>query len=104
MKQEAKRTGCVQEELVSALAIGALPAEEIPAIEAHITICAVCREDYYALKSVTSGFSGGWPAEDLSPSRSLWDRLGRRISQESGRALTFCAVPELEEVQWEQVA
>ena len=103
MIAEGGRSSCAQAELVGALAIGALPENEISAIEAHIAICAACREDYESLRAVAATF-GAWPADELQPPSSLWDRLAQRISKQDGTRMPSGAAPHLEEPEWEEVA
>jgi anti-sigma factor ChrR (cupin superfamily) len=103
MTSEASRSGCAQAELVGAFAIDALPENEIPAIEAHIAICAACRADYDSLR-VVAGTFGAWPADELQPSLTLWDRLAQRIPKQDGTRLPSDAAPHFEVPEWEEVA
>jgi anti-sigma factor ChrR (cupin superfamily) len=95
--------GCTQAELVTAHALGALPAAEIPAIEAHIAICLACREEFDSLRTVTA-ILPSWPADVLEPSATLWGRLIGRVSQEAGTKPAPSVVPDVEEPSWEDVA
>ena len=97
------QVSCIQADVVAALAVGALPACEIAAVEAHIAICPSCRDEFQSIQAVTATFAS-WPADELMPSRSLWDRLRGRIAQESGSRPSQTELSEIEEPAWEEVA
>jgi len=83
-------------------AVQALPASEVPAVEAQIAACADCRNDVEALRPVVDAFVS-WPTGVLRPSTSLWERLTRRIAAETGQA----ALPAPEapaQPEWEEAA
>jgi quercetin dioxygenase-like cupin family protein len=83
-------------------ALQALPASEVPVVEAQIAACADCRNDIEALRPVVDAFVS-WPTDMLRPSTSLWDRLARRIAGETGQP----ALPEPTrpaEPEWEEAA
>lgn len=83
-------------------AVQALPASEVPVVEAQIAACADCRNDMEALRPVVDAFVS-WPTDVLRPSTSLWERLARRIAAETGLpALPAPARPA--ELQWEEAA
>src|SRR5688572_30436354 len=66
-------------------ALQALPSSEVRAIEAHISSCAACRQEFEALRPIVSSFVS-WPIDVLRPSESLWGRLAERIANETGEA------------------
>jgi quercetin dioxygenase-like cupin family protein len=70
-------------ESASLYAVQALSADEISAYEAHLSTCLECRREVEALRRVVDSFVS-WPTDVLRPSESLWDRLSRRISEETG--------------------
>ncbi len=78
MSPPESATSCIQTELVTALALGALPAQEVAAIKAHLTVCVACRTEYDSLQAVIDVLPA-WPADTLEPDSSLWDRLASRI-------------------------
>jgi anti-sigma factor ChrR (cupin superfamily) len=95
---------CIQTEVVTALALGALPAPEVPAVEAHLAVCAACRAEYDSLQAVVNALPD-WPAESLRPNASLWNRLASRIEDGAPRASTASSAPFLgEEPEWKDVA
>jgi hypothetical protein len=88
-------------ETVRLYALQALPGSEVPLVEAQIAACAECRQELEALRPVLEALAS-WPTDVLRPSTSLWDRLERRITAETGRK----AVPPSPraEPEWEDVA
>jgi quercetin dioxygenase-like cupin family protein len=83
-------------------ALQALPASEVPAVEAQIAACADCRKDVEALRPIVDAFVS-WPTDVLRPSTSLWDRLTRRIAVETGQpVLPEPARPA--EPEWQEAA
>ena len=94
---------CDQAELVSAYAVQALPAGDLPAVEAHIASCAHCRREVDALRPVVDSLVS-WPTDVLRPTSSaLQARLAHRIAAETGRAPVLPA-RQWREPEWEQVA
>jgi anti-sigma factor ChrR (cupin superfamily) len=94
---------CAQSEVTCAHALGALPEDEIPAAEAHIAACPVCRREFESLRAVTERFAA-WPKDVLRPASALQARLARRIAAEAG---TDAAAPpglRWPEPEWEEVA
>ena len=67
-------------ESVSLYALQALPAREVPVIEAQIAACPECRRELDTLRRVADALS---PGNLLRPSTSLWERLARRIGVEA---------------------
>jgi anti-sigma factor ChrR (cupin superfamily) len=68
-------------------ALQALPAGEVPAVEAQIAACPECRRDVETLRPIVDAFVA-WPTDVLRPTGSLWDRLAGRIARETGRPVT----------------
>jgi anti-sigma factor ChrR (cupin superfamily) len=87
----------------SAYALRALPATERRAAEAHIASCAHCREELDKLQPVVAALPS-WPADMVSPSASLQERLARRLAAESGREPVLPSAPQWTEPEWERVA
>jgi len=90
-------------ELVLLHALQALPASEVPVVEAHISGCTECRREMEALRPIIAGFVS-WPTDVLRPSTSLWERLARRIAAETGQAPVVPAPRRRAEPEWEEVA
>jgi anti-sigma factor ChrR (cupin superfamily) len=83
-------------------ALQALPASEVPVVEAQVAACADCRNDLEALRPIVDAFVS-WPTDVLRPSTSLWERLARRIAVETGQpAMPEPARPA--EPEWEEAA
>jgi hypothetical protein len=64
-------------------ALRALPASEIPVVEAQISGCAECRQQIEALGPIMESFIS-WPTDVLRPSVPLWRRIAQRIAEETG--------------------
>jgi hypothetical protein len=90
-------------ERVSLYALQALPAGEVPAVEAQIAGCAACREELEALHPIIGSFVS-WPTDVLRPPTPLWDRLARRIAAETGQEPVSPAPRRPAEAEWEEVA
>ena len=94
---------CGQAELVSAYAIQALPARDVPAVESHIASCAHCRRELEALRPAVDAFVS-WPSDVLRPTASLQDRLAQRIAAETGSEPVPPPPRQWSEPDWEEVA
>jgi anti-sigma factor ChrR (cupin superfamily) len=90
-------------ERVSLYALQALPAGEVPAVEAQIAVCAECREELEALHRIIGSFVS-WPTDVLRPPTPLWDRLAQRIAAETGQEPVSPAPRRSAEAEWEEVA
>lgn len=84
-------------------ALRALPASEIPLIEAQIAGCAECREQIEALRPVVESFIV-WPTDVLRPSVPLWGRVAERIAQETGKPPVSPLPPVPPKTEWEEPA
>lgn len=74
---------CAHAEQVATYALQALPARDVPAVEAHILGCPHCRAELAALRPAVDSLVA-WPADVLRPTRSLCARLAARIAEETG--------------------
>jgi anti-sigma factor ChrR (cupin superfamily) len=90
-------------ERVCLYVLQALPAGELPAVEAQIAACAECREELDALRPVI-GSLVSWPTDVLRPPTPLWDRLARLIAAETGQEPVSPAPRRAAETEWEEVA
>ena len=90
-------------ELVFLYALQALPSSEFPIAEAHISACADCQREMETLRPVIGAFVS-WPTDVLRPSASLWERLARRISAETGQEPVVPELPGRAEPEWEEAA
>ena len=89
---------------MSAYAIRALPAADVPPFEAHLSACRLCRRELAALRPVVDAFVY-WPTDVLRPAASLEQRLAERLAAESGAAPEVVRAPgSWAEPQWEEVA
>jgi anti-sigma factor ChrR (cupin superfamily) len=94
---------CEQSERLYLHALRALPRSEALAVEAHISACSDCQELWSMLSSTIDSFVS-WPTDVLSPSRSVWERLSRRVAAETGADPEPAAASRWEEPEWEEVA
>lgn len=94
---------CDQGDLTSLYALGAMPANELPAFEAHLTSCGECRAWLASLRPVVDTFAF-WPKEILCPPETLRQRLASRIAAEPSRQPALSSPPQFMEPDWEQVA
>jgi ChrR Cupin-like domain len=103
MSQRQERHGCDRTERVALHAIQALPRDESEALRSHIDSCPDCRHELEVLRPVVESFAS-WPTDVLRPSKSLWDRLARRVAAESGTVpLPAAGTPEHSVSEWEEV-
>jgi quercetin dioxygenase-like cupin family protein len=84
-------------------ALQAMPASEVPAFEAHISSCVVCRDELEKLRPVINSFVD-WPTDVLRPAVSLWGRLAERIAAETGKPPLLPPPPPPMKPEWKQVA
>jgi quercetin dioxygenase-like cupin family protein len=103
MKVPAGDGGHEHSESVSLYALRALPASEVPGVEAHIASCSECQRELERIRPVVESFVS-WPADVLRPSTSLWNRLAQRISEETGQAPLSAAPQPWTEAEWREVA
>lgn len=102
MSDAGRKTGCTQIELAGAFAIGALPPEEQPTVQAHIADCRVCQEEVESLRGVLNALPC-WPPDMLHVPSSLWERLAARVTDET-RTSPLTATAPTDEPSWEHVA
>jgi anti-sigma factor ChrR (cupin superfamily) len=91
------------QDLVLLHALQVLPPGETPAVEAHLAACADCRQEMEALRPIVGAFVS-WPTDVLRPSASLWERLSRRIADETGQQPLIPAPQRQPEPEWEEAA
>jgi quercetin dioxygenase-like cupin family protein len=94
---------CVEVERVCAYALHALPPDEIPPVEEHISMCSKCQRELETLRPVVESFVS-WPTDVLRPSPSCFGRLARRIADETGEEPEAPSAPHWSEPEWEEVA
>jgi ChrR-like protein with cupin domain len=83
-------------------ALQALGSNEISAAEAQIATCADCRHELETIQPVIQSFAG-WPTDVLRPLPSLWDRLAKRIADETGQQPFHAISSPAAKDEWEQV-
>lgn len=103
MSSASGRNPCDRAELVCAYALRTLPANDVPAIESHISSCPHCRRELETLRPVIDSFVA-WPTDVLRPSAFLQGRLARRLAAETGGEPVLPAAPQWSEPEWEEVA
>jgi anti-sigma factor ChrR (cupin superfamily) len=84
-------------------ALRALPASEIPVVEAQISGCAECRREAEALRPIVESFVS-WPTDVLRPSVPLWGRLAQRIAAETGKPPVAPPSQSAAKPEWEEPA
>ena len=94
---------CDQAELACAYALQVLPADERPAIQAHIASCPDCRREVESLRPVVDRFAF-WPTDVLRAAPSLQARLAQRIAGETGKPPVLPPVRRGSEPEWDAVA
>lgn len=103
MSSASDKQRCNQAELVCLYALRALPASDIPAMEAHLCACSDCRQKIRALTPLIDSLVS-WPTDVLRPSESLWGRLAQRIAAETGTEPVLPATQPWSEPDWDEVA
>ena len=103
MSPNEEKPGCGQKELVVLHALRVLRHEESRAVQTHIALCSECQQELQSLRPVVESFAS-WPTDLLRPTGSLWDRLARRIADESGTEPLPYTAPEHLEPEWEEAA
>ena len=83
-------------------ALQALGSSQIPEVEAQIAACIQCQQEVEAVRRVTQSFVS-WPMDVLRPSVSLWDKLSKRIAEETGESQV---VPShsAQKFEWDEAA
>ena len=71
-------------DVVFLYALQALPANEMPVVEAQISQCAACRVQLEALRPIIASFLS-WPTDVLRPAVPLWERVAQRIAADTGK-------------------
>jgi quercetin dioxygenase-like cupin family protein len=90
-------------DLVFLYSLHALPANEIQAIQAHISSCADCRHEMETLRPTIDSFVS-WPTDLLRPPVSLWGRLAQRIAEETGEEPVLPPSQRPAKPEWEEAA
>ena len=103
MSSTSGQHGQEHSELVCLHALQALPASDVPVVEAQISACADCRQEMETLRPIIPSFVA-WPTDVLRPSASLWDRLAQRLAVERGGEPMVPAPPRRAEPDWKDVA
>lgn len=94
---------CELAEQSCAYALGALPASECSAIEAHLAACSRCAEELAALRPVLDALEAR-PQDLPRPSASLQERLARRIAADTGGDPVLPASRQWPQPEWEEAA
>jgi anti-sigma factor ChrR (cupin superfamily) len=68
-------------ELLSLLAVHALPAADAERIAAHAADCGECGAELERLRTTVAAFVD-WPTDVLRPPAPLWDRIAARIAED----------------------
>jgi quercetin dioxygenase-like cupin family protein len=97
------RDACERIELVSVYALGAVPENELAAVEAHITGCADCTAELARLRPVVDSLASV-PADILRPPASLWERLSSLVGNDTRERADEPESARWSEPEWEEVA
>jgi anti-sigma factor ChrR (cupin superfamily) len=89
--------------LVCVHVLQALPARDVPKIQAHMASCPDCQLELESMRPVIDRFVA-WPTDVLRPTTSVQVRLARRIAGETGKEPVLPSVPQWSEPEWEPVA
>jgi anti-sigma factor ChrR (cupin superfamily) len=84
-------------------ALQTLPASETSAMDAHLAQCSECRRKIEALRPVVDSFVA-WPRAVLRPTASLWERLARRIAEETSEVAPTALEDDWKEPEWKEAA
>ena len=84
-------------------ALQSLPLTEIAAVEAQIAACADCRHEIARLRPLIDSFVS-WPTDVLRPSTPLWERLAKRIADDTGKKQVVAAPQLPPKPEWEEAA
>jgi hypothetical protein len=103
MSSLARHMRCDQADLTSAYVLGAVPADEVQALQAHLASCSECRDWLTSLRPVIDSFAF-WPNDILRPSETLRARLAARIAANAETTPSLASSPRWIEPDWEQVA
>jgi anti-sigma factor ChrR (cupin superfamily) len=103
MSSSLHTNDCDQAELVSAYAVRALAPGDVPAVEAHLSVCSQCRRELDMLRPTVHSFVS-WPTDVLRPPASLQRRLAERIATDAGGEPVLPASRQWSEPEWEEVA
>ncbi len=103
MTSASDPSGCDRGELLPAYVLGTLPASDANALKAHVVHCHACTRELERLGPLV-GSLVAWPTDVLRPSRSLQERLARRIAAETEGEPIMPEGPEWKEPEWEEVA
>ncbi|MGH8219461.1 MAG: cupin domain-containing protein [Steroidobacteraceae bacterium] len=94
---------CADAEQLALYALHVLEAQETSIVEAHLSGCAQCRGELEELRRLVDDFAH-WPNDVLRPSVAPWERLAKRLEEETGEPALPAPQPWAAEPQWEEVA
>jgi quercetin dioxygenase-like cupin family protein len=90
-------------DVVFLYALQALPASEMPVVEAQISQCVACRVQLEALRPIIASFVS-WPTDVLRPVVPLWGRVAQRIAADTGKPLISLVSQLANKPEWEDPA
>lgn len=103
MSSPSDKRRCDQTKLVTMYALCALPASEVPAVEAHLAVCPDCKQELETLRPIVEAFVS-WPTDVLRPPTSLWERLAHRVAAEMGGEPVLPERRQPSEPEWDEVS
>jgi anti-sigma factor ChrR (cupin superfamily) len=90
-------------DVVFLYALQALPASEMPVVEAQISQCVACRVQLEALRPIIASFLS-WPTDVLRPAVPLWGRVAQRIAADTGKPPISLVSQPANKPEWEDPA
>lgn len=79
MSSSSENDRCERLDLVAVYSLAAVSPAEAKSMEAHLTMCTECQQEYRALTLVTSALST-WRTQSVPSPAPLWSRLAERIA------------------------
>ena len=84
-------------------ALRALPPPEIAAVEAQVSACKDCQQEFETLRPVVRSFAS-WNTDVLRPADSLWERIARRVADDAEKEPFVPPLQASAKPEWEEAA
>jgi anti-sigma factor ChrR (cupin superfamily) len=96
------KSACDRLEQLTVYALRTLPADQVPALEAHLASCKVCQQELEQLRPIVDFFVN--EANTTRPPQELRERLARRLGAALGHEIVLPTTRQACEPDWEEVA
>ena len=103
MSMSSNGHGSEHSDRVALYVLQALPPSEASAMEAHLAECSECRLEVDALRPAVDSFVV-WPRAILRPTSPLWERLARRLAEDTGEEAPTSPTDNWKEPEWKEAA